>query len=159
MNALSNYWLTLGRRDQTALLLCALAVALALIWWLLIQPSNRALVSQEVNTRAAAESLARVREMALELKQYRAGNSDTSSTQAPLSELIDSTLRTRGMSLSSFQPVREGEVRLRLDDVAYSAFVAWLVTMETEQKLAARELTITPTRVSGRVSVSLRLAR
>ena len=159
MNALTNYWMTLSRRDQTALLILSVALVIAIVWWLMIQPSNKALVNQEIQTRAAAESLARVREMALELKQFRSAGNTSSSSQTPMSELIDRSLRARSMAMSSFQPVREGEVQLRLDDVAYSSFIAWLVEMETEQQLATRELTITPTRVSGRVSVSIRLAR
>lgn len=159
MNSLSNYWNTLSRRDQTALLICGVAVALALIWWALVQPSTKALEQQTVSTRASAESLSRVRNMALELKQYRSSGDADNSAEVQLSELIDSSLRAGGMNMSSFQPVRDGEVRLRLDDVAYSSFIKWLVDMEANYSLVTRELTITPTRVSGRVSVSMRLAR
>lgn len=160
MNSITNYWNTLSRRDQTALLILGVAIVLALIWWALVQPSTKALDQQALATRSSAESLSRVREMALELKQYRnSGDASDNSDQVQLSELIDRSLRAQGMNMSSFQPVREGEVRLRLDDVAYSSFIAWLIDMEAEQKLATQELTITPTRTSGRVSVSVRLAR
>lgn len=159
MNNLTNYWASLGRRDQTALLICAVAVSLALIWWMLIQPSNNALAAQQTQTKAAAESLVAVREMAQELKQYREASGTSTSSQAPLSQLIDRSLRTRSLTMSSFQPVREGEVRLRLDDVPYSTFIAWLVEMETEEQLMTRELSVTPTRTSGRVDVNIRLAR
>jgi len=159
MNAITNYWMTLSRRDQTALLICGVAVAVALIWWVLIQPSTRAVARQEIATRSSAESLSRVRAMALELRQYRASGDESGAAQVELSELIDRSLRTRGMSMSSYQPIRDGEVRVRLDDVPYNGFVAWLVDMEAEQQLTTKELSITPTRVSGRVSVNVRLAR
>lgn len=159
MNSITNYWNTLSRRDQTALLILGVAIVLALVWWALVQPSTNALEQQEISTRSSAESLVRVREMALELNQYRTTGDVGDSDQVQLSELIDRSLRAQGMSMSSFQPVRDGEVRLRLDDVAYRSFIAWLVDMEADQNLATKELTITPTRVSGRVSVSVRLAR
>ncbi|BFM09595.1 type II secretion system protein M [Halioxenophilus aromaticivorans] len=159
MNSLSNYWNTLSRRDQTALLICVVAVALALIWWALVQPSTKAVEQQIVSTRASAESLSRVRNMAQELKQYRMTADPSDAAEVQLSELIDSSLRAGGMNMSSFQPVRDGEVRLRLDDVAYNSFITWLVDMEANHSLVTRELTITPTRASGRVSVSMRLAR
>ncbi len=159
MNSLSNYWNSLSRRDQTALLICSVAVGLSLIWWALVQPSTKAVAQQTVSTRASAESLSRVRNLALELKQYRSTNQADNSAEVQLSELIDRSLRAGGMSMSSFQPVRDGEVRLRLDDVAYSSFIQWLVDMEANHSLVTREITITPTRASGRVSVSMRLAR
>ncbi len=160
MNAAINYWMSLSRRDQTALLICGVALGVAIIWWALIAPSNKAVVEQANRTKATAETLATVREMALELAEYRSGGAGVSrSGDTPLSELIDRSLRARAMVLGSFQPVREGEVRLRLDDVPYNNLIAWLAEMETEHQLTTRELTITPTRVSGRVSASMRLAK
>jgi general secretion pathway protein M len=96
--------------------------------------------------------------MALELQQYRAGD-NTQVSGSPLSELIDRSLRSRSLQMSSFQPVRQGEVRLRLEDAEYTKVVSWLHDMETQESLTAKELTVTPTRTSGRVSVSVRLAR
>ncbi len=158
MNAIEQYWMTLSRRDQIALLICACAVSVAAIWWLVLEPSAKALDNQTLSTQSSAERLTRVRDMALELQQYRAGNT-TQISGAPLSELIDRSLRSRSLQMSSFQPVREGEVRLRLEDAQYTKVIAWLHEMETEEGLTSKELTVTPTRTSGRVSVSVRLAR
>ncbi len=158
MSAIEEYWMTLTRRDQIALLICGCAVSLAAIWWLILEPSAKALDSQVLSTQSSAERLTRVRDMALELQQYRSGDT-TQVSGAPLSELIDRSLRGRGLQMSSFQPVREGEVRLRLEEAEYTKVVGWLHQMESEEGLTAKELTVTPTRTSGRVSVSVRLAR
>ncbi|GLS27111.1 type II secretion system protein GspM [Marinibactrum halimedae] len=160
MESINQQWQALSRRDQTALLVCSVALILAVIWWMILQPMSKAVDQQAISTRASADNLARVREMALELKQYQAsGSSQSSGSNAPLSELIDRSLQTRGLKMSSFQPVKDGEVRLRIDDAEYTKFVQWLYDMEQQQKLTARELTVTPTRASGKVSVSIRLAR
>lgn len=159
MNQLTAYWATLSRRDQTALLICAVAVAIALVWLLAISPSQKAVRGQAATTQAAADSLTRVRQMAEELNQYRTSGSTSGASSAPLSELIDRSLRSRAIAMSSFQPVKEGEVRVRLDDTSYQSFIAWLVDMETTEGLTTKELSITPTSASGRVSVAIRLAR
>ncbi|GAB2189862.1 type II secretion system protein GspM [Sessilibacter sp. MAH2] len=158
MNAINEYWATLSRRDQAALFICSVAIGLAIIWWLLLEPSANTLANQKLSTQSTSESLARVREMALELKEYQTGGGPKVSS-APLSELIDRSLRLRGLRMSSFQPVREGEVRLRLEEAEYGKVIEWLYQMEYEEGLQAKELTVTPTRTSGRVSVSIRLAR
>ena len=158
MESLLQQWRILSRRDQTALVICALALVLAMIWWMMIAPMQSSIEQQRSSTQAAGESLGRVQAMASQLKTLRQSAGSRTSNM-PISQAVNRTLQQRGLAMSNFQPIRDSEARLRLDNADYSKVIAWLVELEQSYSIYAAELTVSPTSVSGIVSVNVRLSQ
>lgn len=160
MESLLQQWRLLSRRDQTALLICGVALVCALLWWVVISPMQQSVAQQKSSTVAAGESYVRVQTMASELKSLReSGSRSSSNTDTPISQAVNRTLQQRGLVMGNFQPIRDNEARLRLDRAEYTKVVQWLIDLEQNYSIFSTELTVTPSSDSGVVSVNVRLSK
>lgn len=159
MNQIKAYWDSRTQRDQIVLLFFGVFIGIFILWWLVLQPMVKNVEQQRISTRNSGESLVRVRAMALELDQLqKSGGNSANRRASPITEVVDRSLQARGLRMSSFQPLKSGEARLRLEEAEYNQVLQWLNDLESQHKIRAQELTITPSRNVGRVTVSVRLA-
>lgn len=157
MNQLITLLNKYNRREQMMLLGCALAVALYLIWLVVLAPIQHKRDQLLAANTASTLALGRVQIMAAQIQQLRTqGNS---AGDANISGVIDSSLRANGLSMSGFQPGSNGEVRVRLDRAAYEPLMQWLYEMEFKQGIHVSDLSIAATNDPGQVSVNLRLQK
>lgn len=160
MNQIKAYWDSRSQRDQIVLLFFGVFIGIFVLWWLVLQPMAKSVDQQRISTRNSSESLVRVRAMAMELQQLqKSGGNQNNQSSGPLSGVVDRSLQARGLRMSNFQPLKNGnEARLRLEEAEYNQVIQWLNDLESQHQIRAQELTITPSRNVGRVTVSVRLA-
>ncbi len=148
-----------NRREQTTLLIGALLVALYLLWMVLLSPLNAKREQLIKITTSTQQSLGRVQVLARQLEQLAQQSNQSSLANDNLSGLIDTSLRDNGMTMSSFIPGTNGEVRVRIDKVATEPLMQWLYDLESKYHIAIRELSITASNDPGQVSINLRLVK
>lgn len=148
-----------NRREQTALLIGALLVALYIVWIAILSPLNNKREQLIKMTTSTQQSLGRVQVLARQLEQLAQQSNQSSLGNDNLSGLIDTSLRDNGMTMSSFIPGTNGEVRVRIDKVATEPLMQWLYDLESKYHIAIRELSITASNDPGQVSINLRLVK
>lgn len=148
-----------NRREQTALLIGALLVVLYLLWIAVLSPLNNKRDQLIKATTSAQQSLGSVQVLARQVELLAQQSSQASVAGDNLSGLIDASLRDNGMTMSSFIPNSNGEVRVRIDKVASEPLMQWLYDLESKYQIAIRELSITASNDPGQVSINLRLVK
>lgn len=146
----------LPRRDQIALLFAVLALLMYGIWFGLLLPLQNWNEQQRQRTAATAQNLLQVQTLASDIQRLQKSGA-VSSTAVNLSELVDRTLRENALSMSGFQPGRDGNVRLRLQSARFEALLQWLYELETRHQVRVGELSITPTQNAGLVTAQIQL--
>jgi len=150
-----------SRRDQIALMLCAVCVSLALLWMLLIQPINNATADSKQRLQNSVEILARVKSLASSL-QYYEGMLRTQPGSQPISavRIIDQSSRASELSFSSVNPSANGEeVTVRFDNVDFVAMLQWLYDLENTHQAKILDLRLNNTNQAGYVSGSTRIKK
>ncbi len=146
-----------SRRDQMLILGCSVAVAVYLIWLVVLTPIQNKRDRLLAANVASTQTLGRVQIAAAQIQQAR--NAGASVSNENINGLIDSTLRANGLSMSSFQPGANGEVRVRLDRAGYAPLMQWLYAIEFKQGIRVSDLSIASTNDPGQVMVNLRLQK
>jgi type II secretory pathway component PulM len=150
----------LSMRDQAMLALLAGALALYVLYQVLLHPLAAANQRLQMQNEAAQKSLTSVTQMAAELRALQQSASQSTSAQSEnLTQLIDRTVAENNLRMSRFQPGSSGDVQVRLDNMAFDQVLRWLNQLESAQGVAIRELVIAPGSASGLVNVSARLFR
>lgn len=157
MNQLLTLLNKYNRREQIMLLACALAVAIYLLWLVVLSPIQSKRDQLLAANTASTQALGRVQIMAAQIQQLR--SQGASAGDVNISGVIDSSLRANGLSMSGFQPGANGEVRVRLERAAYPALMQWLYEMEFKQGITVSDLSIAATNDVGQVTVNLRLQK
>src|SRR5688572_12180378 len=109
LNLLNKY----NRRDQTLILGCGLAVAIYLLWLLILVPIQNKRDQLLAANTASTHTLGRVQIAAAQIQQFRDAGASASSEN--IGSLIDSTLRANGLAMTLIQPGSNGDARVRLD--------------------------------------------
>lgn len=159
MNRLFELLSRYNRREQTILLVGALAIVLYVLWMGVISPLQQKRDQQIVRNAAASAALGRVEVMALKIRKIRnESQSGNSQGGGNISQLIDSSLRANSLSMSGFQPGTQGEVRVRLDNVNYEPLMQWLYDLEYKHDIAIRDLSLATGNQPGQVTANVRLS-
>lgn len=159
MNKFFTFLSHYNRREQAAVLICGLAVALYLVWLVLLNPLAKERANQLQANTAVSQSLGRVQILAARLTQARSqGNAGPVGGES-LSQLVYSSLQANGINISQFQPGTAGEARVRLDKAAYEPLMQWLYEIEFNHQIIVRELSLASTNDPGLVGVNLRLQK
>jgi general secretion pathway protein M len=146
-----------SRRDQMLILGCAVAVAVYLIWLVVLTPIQNKRDQLLAANVASTQTLGRVQIAAAQIQQARNAGANISNDN--ISGLIDTSLRANGLSMSGFQPGANGEVRVRLDRAGYAPLMQWLYEIEFKQGIRVSDLSIAATNDPGQVTVNLRLQK
>lgn len=155
MNQILTFLNKYNRREQMLILGCALAVAIYLLWLVVLAPIQNKRDQMVAANTASTLTLGRVQVVAAQLQQVR--NAGAAATDDNINGLIDSTLRANGLALTNLQPGANGEARVRLDRASYQPLMQWLYELEFKQGITVSDLSIVSTNDPGQVSVTLRL--
>jgi general secretion pathway protein M len=158
MNQLFTILNRYNRREQVALLSLALAVALFLVWALVLAPIQGKRNQLAAANTAATQALGKVQIMTAQIQQLRTMGAQAASGEN-ISGLVDASLRENGLTMTGFQPGAGGEVRVRLDRANYSALMQWLYEVEEKHRINVRDLSIASTNDPGMVTVNVRLQK
>ena len=148
----------LTQREQLSLLIMGLAIALYLVFVLLLGPLSDARDRMAQQNRTVAESLQRVDVLVSQILHLRESGAD-SGARRNLTSLINRSTSSQGLQVNRLQPNSRGEVQVRLENAVFDDLVAWLHQMEYGESLSIREISVTQAGSSGRVNVTVRLAQ
>lgn len=160
LKQLSDGFYRQSRRDQWVLLLGGGCVLIYAIWFFLLEPLEEKTAVERTHTESVASALVRVQRLASRL--YSAQELEQHAKQKPsisIAELVDRSLQANGLVMRGFQPSGRGEVKLRLDNVAYSGLIQWLHELEVAQGVQVKELAMSAGSEAGLVMVNVRLRK
>ena len=158
MNKLFEALARYNRREQTILLVGALAIILYVLWMAILSPLQAKREQQLLTNASTSAALERVKVMAAKIQQGKRDSAAQSNNGGGnISQLIDTTLQANGLRMSGFQPGTRGEVRVRLDDVSYSAMMQWLYDIEYQHNVSILDLSIAASSSAGKVTANVRL--
>ena len=148
----------LTQREQLSLLIMGLAIALYLVFVLILGPLTEARDRMAQRNQGVAESLQRVDVLVSQILHLRESGAD-SGARRNLTSMINRSTSSLGLQVNRLQPNSRGEVQVRLENAIFDDLVAWLHQMEYGESLLIREISVTQAGSSGRVNVTVRLAQ
>jgi len=155
---MKNWFSGLTQREQLSLLIMGLAVALYLVYAILVSPLGTARDDMARQNQGVTESLQRVDVMVSQIMQLRDSGAG-SSRQRNLTTLINRSTATLNLQVQRLQPNSRGEVQVRLEAAAFDDLLSWLHQMEYRESLLVKEVSITQGGSTGRVNATVRLAQ
>ena len=148
----------LTQREQVSLLIMGLAIALYLVFVVVLSPLSEARDRMEQQNQGVAESLQRVDVLVSQILHLQESGSD-SGARRNLTSLINQSTASHALQVNRLQPNSRGEVQVRLENAVFDDLIAWLHQMEYNEGLLIREVSVTQAGSSGRVNVTVRLAQ
>ena len=157
--AVKHAFIQRNNREQALLLAMLVCVSLYGLFFVLIQPLNRYVDQQSAQMLSVQDSLARVQRLTAQVQQASDATAVTQSSNRSLAQMVDQTLKANNLTMRGFQTGQNGEVRLRLDNVAYSALLQWLYDMEVGQGVEITSLSLSMGKEGGTVMANVSLRR
>lgn len=153
------YWANLQSRERHTLLGGAIALALILIYVLVIDPFQQGLERLQKSVDNQETVLAWMQQASAEIKQLRRnnpGNQDVSGRS--LMSLIDSSARSTGLSGAIKQIKPEGQgVKVRLEQVGFDDMLRWFEQLSSKHGVRVDGLVMERLPQPGRVNASVTL--
>ena len=154
----------LEAREQVFVLLGAVFVAIALIYFLLWAPLDRSHKQVAASVSDWERSLAELRPLRSVGGTLNTGTTRFTSTgqQAPII-IVDQSLRSRGLEQyrRRSQPTANNGIRVEFENVAFDELVLWLGDLGTQHDLhvQAGSMSLQTQAGPGRINASLTLER
>ena len=151
----------LPRRDQRAVQVLALALALAIVFFVIWQPVRDFSDEAHARAEAAAERLAWL-ESNLEQARQMAG-----VNQAPAQKVNDArglmstvtgTAQENGLVLQRFEPSGEDKMRVWLDSASFDTLARWLESLKKQYGITVDQAALDRADIPGRVNARLTLS-
>ncbi|MFT7286073.1 MAG: general secretion pathway protein M [Halieaceae bacterium] len=156
---MKQWFMRFSIREQLALLLMALAVAVYLLFVIILLPLEGARSEMAARNAATTKMLRGVDAMASELIGLRsAAGPDSSGRRRNLTALLNSSAERFSLTVSRLQPNSRGAVQLRFETVPLEGLLRWLHDVEAREGLLVEELSLSQSATAGIVSASLRVA-
>jgi type II secretory pathway component PulM len=159
MTALANFWRSRPARERSALAAGLVVVAVMLVAalvWLPLERTRQRLASELPHLRA---SVAALEAQAVEVKKLRATISTIPPDPSPLAPLMAANAWARELPGVQLAVLDEKRVRLRADDVGFTALLDWLANAQAAHGLRVQSARIEALAAAGRVRADLTLAR
>jgi general secretion pathway protein M len=144
-------------RDQIAILLLVAALVLYGLWFGVVRTLQQQAQQQQRQLASSAETLLRVQALAGEIRILKQQGRAQRASPINLTQLVDRSLRQNDLAMAGFQPGQDADVRLRLESARFDQLLRWLYQLEYDHGVRVGELSILPSRQSGKVSVQVQL--
>lgn len=148
---------SLARKEQLMLLLAAALIFLYVVFYLILAPMSVSVNELNMRNQQAQVSLNTVKTLAQEYTQLQQSGAGKKTSKANLTRLIDSTVKSNGLTMKRFQPSSSGDVQVRFENAAFNNILAWLYELEHGNGVLIKDLSVSPGSASGFVNVSVRL--
>ena len=159
MSALARYWRSRPPRERSALAAGAVVVAVMLavtLVWLPLERTRQRLAGELPHLRA---SVAALEAQAAEVKKLRATISTIPPNASPLAPLMAANAWARELPGVQLAVLDEKHVRLKAEDIAFTALLDWLTNAQAAHGLRVESARIEALAAAGRVRAELTLAR
>jgi len=152
-----SWWEEHSPRDQMIIAVGGFIAAVILFFLFFISPVMDWHAQEKKRLVQAKEDVSEVQSLAARVQANKksAGNKKGGQT---LAVLIDSSIQKNELVMRGFQPGSKKDARLRLENAPYPALTQWLYDLEYQHKVKIEDLSLTPSKLAGRLMVSLRVA-
>ncbi len=147
----------LRRQEQLMLLFGSFVVMAYLLFVVILTPMSASVANLEEKNLQASESLVAVKQLAKEYKVLVRSGAGKSGAKKNLARLIDSTVKTSGLTMNRFQPSSSGDVQVRFENAVFNDVIGWISTLENDHGVSVKDLSISNGVATGLVNVSIRL--
>lgn len=130
MNALISKYKALTDRERILVIVSAIMVCIALFYFTIWSPLNRALEQQKQLLDNQQSLLIWVKDSAARATQLRLSSSSTRSFSGSLPQTVNRTTAKHSIAISRMQPQGE-ELQVWIDEVPFNSMLDWLKTMES----------------------------
>ncbi len=156
---MKEYFNSLKPREQIFLIVGAIFLVLAFLYWIIWEPFSKNVDSMELTVIQQQATLAEMRKIAAEVEQLRKKSSaPTANTQGQsLLTLIDSSAKKRnlGSALKRVEPVGDNKVRVRMDKANFNDLIRWLGYLQQNYGILTASITLDTQKESGRTNARL----
>ncbi|MGQ9426935.1 type II secretion system protein GspM [Gilvimarinus sp. F26214L] len=154
-----NWFYQQTRRDQIAIAICAVVLAIYVLWMFALRPLSRAAENAETRHEATAASLARVKTLAATLQHHqRTASEQPRQQQVSMANLVDRSTSSIGLRATSMDPSADGQsAAVRFDDADLAKVLQWLHDLETNQQVQVEYLSLIAANQPGQVMATVRL--
>jgi general secretion pathway protein M len=121
-----SWWAGLQPREQQLVSGAAVVVLIGMFYWLLWQPLHQANAAQQQKVQSAQRQLSQLQQL---MPQLKAAASTTARSGGSLAQIISTSARSAGVSVSRMQPQNE-QLTLVLDDISFNHLLGWLHTLQ-----------------------------
>ncbi len=121
-----SWWAGLQPREQQLVSGAAVVVLIGMFYWLLWQPLHQANAAQQQKVQSAQRQLSQLQQL---MPQLKAAASTTARSGGSLAQIISTSARSAGVSVSRMQPQNE-QLTLVLDDISFNQLLGWLHTLQ-----------------------------
>lgn len=156
MNAFKQWWDQASSRDQMMLILGAAFLVIYLLFMAVLGPVQGMRDDELKRNTAQRASLERVKELAAKVMEQNAASSGQQQ-KSSIESIVQRSVGTSSLTLSSMNASGSNGVRVRFDDAPFEKVLKWLHEMEIAQGLHIRDLSISPSKTPGMVTVTLRM--
>lgn len=134
---LVSWWQSLQQREQRLVAGAGIVLLVGVFYWLLWQPVHQGHAAQQQRLQSAERQLQQLQRLAPQLTS----KAPVSRTGGSVAQIISSSARTNGISVSRMQPQNE-QLTLVLDDVSFDNLLSWLHTLQYQHgvKLVSLDL-------------------
>jgi len=156
-----NWFQQQTRRDQMAVIICAILLSVFLVWIAIIKPLSNAADRANQSNQLTADSLVRVKSLAATLQYYQTSAAKRPRTQQiSIQGAVNSSVQAAGLSFTSLVPSANGEeASVRFESANYKNIIQWLHSLENVYDIQIASLNLTAGIQPGQVSVNIRLRK
>lgn len=152
----------LPKRDQKALQVLGLALAVFLVYFLVWRPAAAYHEEAVANRESATALLGWMREHRGQIEALAAtGGGDAASSgingTRDLMSTVTRSAEQSGLALQRFEPSGEGQMRVWLEDASFNQVARWLETLNAEYGIVIDQAAVDRKDQPGLVSVRLTL--
>lgn len=156
-----NWFYQQSRRDQIALIICAVFLVIYLLWIAVLKPLDQRAEMATTRQQATAASLARVKVMVATLEEHQRRTVEQPRQQEQsMANLLDTSTRASGLRTTSMDPSADGQTAaIRFDDAELSSVLQWLYELETTYRVQIEYLSLIAANEPGRVMATVRVRK
>ena len=148
------------KRDQQALMVLAIALVLAILYFLVWSPAHDFSKKQAANLKSSQELLSWVKANEGVARSLSA-NTQTGSSKILDSQTLVSTVSSNAqkhkITLKRFEPSGERKVRVWLEKVPFNTIIVWLGDLNATYNIEVSQVSIDKDEKGGLVNVRLTL--
>lgn len=160
---MTNWFDNLQPREQITVMIGAVFVAFAILYFGLWAPLSRSNESLSDSVATWERSLTELRPLVVAIQSGSAGTSTVVATGQSLVVIVDTTLGQRNLStaLQRSQPTGENGIRVEFQDAAFDDLVLWLGDLYSRHGLRVQSgnFSVSTQSNPGRVNASLTIER
>jgi general secretion pathway protein M len=156
VNRIKEDWQERPEAERRVLAMVGALMLICAIYFLIVDPVHIYKEKQQRLMTAETNVYSRVVPLVDRIKSI---SSVSGQVQEGFATLIDNSLQENGLTMRGFQPGKNNDVRLRLNDVPYESLVQWLYDLEYKHNVVIEEMSVSPSKETNLLLVSIRIKK